>query len=208
MKFRVARSFMWFSDTPAFSRTFFNASSSSPDKSKPFLASQPTCVTCLKFEGVPISALVSFFTLSRFLFLELLKSDGAWYGACTCGGANFAKTRRLPWETWQRECMRLAYWYWQGFSASQGLRRPICCCSHCSWWVVAELVALFSPFDDVALKVDKKKVSNEHNEQIESIKRRDYTWDPKNLFKPFRDNIKSSLERCGSRKRWLLAQSK
>lgn len=85
MKSRVLRSCSWFSDTPAFLRNGLSASSS-PDRSNPLLAFQPTCVTCLKFDGVPMSAFVSF----RGLPLFWLMKDCCWYGGCIWGGASFA----------------------------------------------------------------------------------------------------------------------
>lgn len=89
MKSRVLRSCSWFSDTPAFLRNGLNASSS-PDKSNPLLAFHPTWVTCLKLDGAPISAFVSFFGFPLFWLMK----DCCWYGGWIWGGASFAKIKR------------------------------------------------------------------------------------------------------------------
>lgn len=177
MKSRVLRSCMWLSDTPAFCKTFLSASSS-PDKSNPFRASHPTCVTCLKFEGPPISALVSFRVPSRFLILELVKDASCWYGDCPWGGASFAKIEIFVRKVNKLMSSSWSYLYWEDTSVLRDSRQPsYCrCCWHCLWLAAVELVALSLSFDDDALcdeQIKWESAMSEQTERAESIKTMD-----------------------------------
>lgn len=123
------------SDTPASDRNDrISSSGSDSDTSKPVFASQPTCDTCLKSFGAPISAFVSFLFFG-FLFVafsvypEVSAADlggsgtgasagaagagagegAGWCGRPLCRGAVFCDdvllARAANIDLWRRSCL-------------------------------------------------------------------------------------------------------